>query len=186
MDTDMNKYDLEHVVREHPLMTKEEWQNIYQKAWHIFYSPEHIETLIRRAVVSRLHRKVTQMIGSFYGSIVFEKVHPLQSGVMRRKVRTQRRHGLPRVNPLVFYPYRFWEILRTYIPALYFFLKLAYLRERIKHDPHIGHYSDLSLIPVEDENNEALELFQVTDAAKQALTKAKSRTETMRKIQART
>ena len=32
MDPDMNKYDLEHVVTTHPLMSKEQWQGIYDQA----------------------------------------------------------------------------------------------------------------------------------------------------------
>lgn len=184
MDPDMNKYDLEHVVQEHPLMSKDQWQDIYQKAWRIYYSPEHIETLMKRAVVSRVHRKVTQMIGSFYGSIAFERVHPLQSGVLRRKHRTQRRYGLPQLNPLLFYPWRLWDILRSYIPALWFFLKLAYLRDKIKKDPHIAHYTDVALTPVEDEHDDNLEMFQVTDAAKQAVIKAKNREATIKRTRA--
>src|SRR6476469_7853136 len=44
MDPDMNKYDLEHVVAEHPLMTAEEWHEVYRSAWDAYYTPEHMET----------------------------------------------------------------------------------------------------------------------------------------------
>ena len=47
----------------------------------------------------------------FSGSSRIERVHPLQFGYVRRKIRTQRRHGLPVVNPLVFYPWRAWDFL---------------------------------------------------------------------------
>ena len=36
-------------------------------------------------------------------------MHPLQFGFVRRKVRTQRRHGMPIVNPLIFYPWRAFD-----------------------------------------------------------------------------
>ena len=42
----------------------------------------------------------------FSGAARIEGVHPLQFGFVRRKVRTQRRHGLPIENPLIFYPRR--------------------------------------------------------------------------------
>ena len=49
MDPDMNKYELEHVVTGHAKMTKEEWQGAYRSAWDIFYTDEHLETIMRRA-----------------------------------------------------------------------------------------------------------------------------------------
>ena len=46
----------------------------------------------------------------FAGAARIEGVHPLQFGFVRRKVRTQRRHGMPLVNPLVFYPWRAFDV----------------------------------------------------------------------------
>ena len=50
MDADLNKYDLEHAVTDHPKMTREELEAIYQEAWSLYYTQDHIETLLRRAV----------------------------------------------------------------------------------------------------------------------------------------
>ena len=50
----------------------------------------------------------------FSGAARIEGVHPLQFGFVRRKVRTQRRHGMPIVNPLVFYPWRIVDFMRTH------------------------------------------------------------------------
>ena len=36
MDPDMNKYDLEHVVADHPKMTREEWHDVYRNAWEMY------------------------------------------------------------------------------------------------------------------------------------------------------
>ena len=52
MDPDMNKYDLEHVTTAHPVMTAAEWHSIYRQAWDLYYSTEHIETILRRAKAS--------------------------------------------------------------------------------------------------------------------------------------
>ena len=49
MDPDLNKYDLEHVVTAHPKMSKAEWEKLYRDAWKLYYTPEHIETILRRA-----------------------------------------------------------------------------------------------------------------------------------------
>ncbi len=86
-------------------MTGEQWESIYDRAWHLYYSPQHIETLIKRAIGSGINpARLTSMIFTFYASHAFEKVHPLQSGALRRKRRKDRRHELPRESPLVFIP----------------------------------------------------------------------------------
>ncbi len=50
IDPDLNKFDLEHVTTDHPRMSREEWQEAYRLAWRTYYTPEHIKTVIRRAV----------------------------------------------------------------------------------------------------------------------------------------
>ena len=49
MDPDMNKYDLEHVTTGHAKMSKAEWEGVYRQAWEVYYTPEHMETIMRRA-----------------------------------------------------------------------------------------------------------------------------------------
>jgi len=175
MNPDMNIYDLEHVCTGHARMTKEEWQGIYRKAWDLYYTPEHVETLLRRTAAGKV-KPVRMMLHilQFYGSLVYERVHPLQGGYFRRKVRTQRRSGLPLESPLVFYPRRAWEILFTYGHFLAYFLQLTLLRKRIKKDPAAKSYSDLALAPVIATEQEDLEMFEHSDAAKAAVAKAKS------------
>jgi len=46
------------------------------------------------------------MIFYFYASHKLEGVHPLQSGVFRRKRRSQRRPGFPHESAMIFYPRR--------------------------------------------------------------------------------
>ncbi len=52
MDPDLNKYDLEHVTTAHPIMSKAQWEQVYQEAWAAYYSPEHIKTVMRRAAAT--------------------------------------------------------------------------------------------------------------------------------------
>jgi radical SAM superfamily enzyme YgiQ (UPF0313 family) len=176
MDPDMNKYDLEHVTAEHPRMSKQEWQGIYDKAWHMYYSWDHIETLLKRAVATGINpSRLADMIFQFYGSYFYEKLHPLQTGLIRRKVRSQRRSTLPRENPLVFYPRRLWEILTTYIPGLMFQSRLHRLRKRIKRNPATRQYTDIAITPLQDLEQDHLEMYQTNDAARSALAKANKR-----------
>ena len=176
MDPDMNKYDLEHVTTGHGKMSSGDWQNVYDGAWHQYYSPEHIETLIRRAETMRKGaEKVKWAILTYYGSYRYERVHPLQCGIGRRKVRTTRRTGMPIENPLVFYARRVWEVLKTTSGMAGFAWHLDRLHKRIKRSPGAKQYTDLALQPVTDApEDETLQLYELTDAAKSQVAKSKS------------
>jgi hypothetical protein len=54
MDTDMNRYDLEHACADHPTMDRTTLERVYRDAWSLYYTDSHVETLIRRAAVSSL------------------------------------------------------------------------------------------------------------------------------------
>src|SRR5262249_30869784 len=90
-------------------------------------------------------KRLADAIFTFYGSYRFEGVHPLQSGVFRRKVRDTRRPGSRRENPLVFYPRRAWEIVSTYARGALYYVWLNRLRKRIERDPNGTSYTDAAL-----------------------------------------
>jgi radical SAM superfamily enzyme YgiQ (UPF0313 family) len=149
MDPDMNKYDLEHVTTGHPVMTDEEWQKIYRQAWDLYYSAEHIETIFRRAKASGIKPvRLLNHILQFYFTFIREQVHPLQGGYFRRKVRRSRRSGLPRENPLLFYPRRLREIIATHTKLAAFYFHLHKIRRRVERDPRP--YTDPALTPPTD------------------------------------
>ena len=83
----------------------------------------------------------------FYFTFLQENVHPLQGGYFRRKLRRERRAGLPRENPLIFYPRRVAEVLQTHIRLALFYLHLHRIRRRVERDPNP--YSDPALLPIE-------------------------------------
>ena len=164
MSADTNQYDSEHAVTAHARMTAAEWQGVYKQAWHLYYSPAHVETLLRRAEATNVHtHRVASMIFYFYASHAFEGVHPLQSGVFRRKRRSQRRPGFPRDSALFFYPRRMAEIFRTYVPALWYMAKLELLCWRIRRDPEARHYTDLAISPAAQDEDRFFELNQRKD-----------------------
>src|SRR5579863_4474352 len=96
MDEDLNKYDLEHVVTDHPKMSREEWQETYRRAWRTYYTPEHVRTVIRRAAASGFRTDmVTFLMVWFWASFDLYNIYPLETGILRRKSRLDRRPGLP-------------------------------------------------------------------------------------------
>jgi len=176
MDPDLNNYDTEHVTTAHPLMSPDEWRQTYFEAWEAFYDPAHIETLMRRAVASRIKpRKMALMALWFYSSIAIEKVHPLQGGVFRRKYRRDRRPGRPLESPFVFYPRYGWEILSKLARVLVMAHTYLRMAKRVAADPDAASYRDLALTPVTTEEVGTLEIFSATDSAKHAVEKAQRR-----------
>ena len=136
MDPDMNKYDLEHVTTGHATMSGAEWQALYRGAFDLYYSPEHIERLLRRAKASGIKPvRLVNHVLQFYFTFRQEKVHPLQGGFFRRKLRRQRRPGLPIESPLVFYPRRVWEVAATHVNLVRYYLFLHRLAKRSSATP---------------------------------------------------
>jgi radical SAM superfamily enzyme YgiQ (UPF0313 family) len=161
MDADMNKYDLNHAVTGHARMSREEWEQVYHEAWETYYSAEHIETVLRRAMATGTSPgKAVLFISWFKGCIGIEKIHPLEGGFLRLKFRRTRRSDLPRESPLVFYPKYLAETLVKQYRwiSLYTWLHLIY--RKIKRDPQRHEYMDLALTPVTDDETETRELFQ--------------------------
>jgi hypothetical protein len=146
MDADMNRYDTEHVVTGHARMSAAEWQDVYKRAWTLYYSPAHIETLLRRAVATGIDAKRLMLsIVQFRSMPTIENVHPLQGGYLRRKLRTARRAGLPRENPLIFYPRRAWETASSVGRTLALLWQLDRLRRRVIREARLQSYSDRAI-----------------------------------------
>jgi hypothetical protein len=170
MDADMNKYDLNHRVSHHPKMSDTEWEDAYRAAWEAYYTPEHVRTILRRVAANRLGRVSTTLstILWFKLSVLYEGVHPLESGVLRLKFRRDRRHGMPIESPFFFYPryvgetvaklWRYWSVYRP--------LK-KFVRETVAA-PERWTYTDLAIKPQADEAD-ALELYHATRGGEEVL-----------------
>ncbi len=121
MDADFNRYDAEHVVSDPACMSRSELQALYWELWGLYYTPEHILRLLKRALVHSLSSKqLMRGIQGSYAAVHIDHTHPLQSGLLRRKVRTSRRPGLPIVPLWRFVPARLWEVLGRQVATLRF------------------------------------------------------------------
>jgi len=148
MDPDMNKYDLEHACTGHPLMSKETWDRVYADAWRRYYTDEHVETIVRRALVSGINRtKVLDSLIIFSGAARIEGVHPLQFGFLRRKLRRQRRYGMPVVHPFAFYPWRLADFVKVTSRWLLLVWRYRRIMAKVVSDPAARSYFDEALRP---------------------------------------
>ena len=170
MDADLNDYDTEHVVTAHSKMTRAEWQGAYHEAWRSYYTPEHIETILRRARANGIDLfGLLELLLMFAFAIRVKKIHPLQSGILRLKHPRERRPGLSVESAWLFYPFfiattivnvarmmlEFWKIWRTY--------------RRVKNDPNGLAYTDQALMPVAEGDEENLQIFTQNKAARDAV-----------------
>src|SRR5262249_12850985 len=156
-----------HVVTAHQTMSRNEWEQTYWDAWRAYYTYRHMCTLMRRAAACRISLgKMLSMLISFWSLSLIEGMHPLEGGYFRRKVRTDRRPGMP-----VVHPWRFWPIFTVDLAAklaciVLMTMRLLILRYRLKRDRTSPDYRDIALTPVDD--NISLEMFTVTESARNA------------------
>ena len=87
LDPDMNNYDTQHVTMDHPQMSKSEWEGIYREVWDLYYTEEHVATVLRRSRAWGYDPKhMLAKLFAFHAPMVYERMHPLEGGLIRRKV----------------------------------------------------------------------------------------------------
>jgi radical SAM superfamily enzyme YgiQ (UPF0313 family) len=170
MDADLNRYDVEHVCTAHPKMSKAEWEAIYQEAWSLYYTPEHMKTLLRRAAATGVSlASLVKVLVTFAVMVPLEKVHPLQAGILRLKHPSERRPGLPRESAFVFWPRYVWETLRKHVVLGGTIARLVLAKLAIDRDPNAKNYVDEALTPVHEGGDVMLDLLTKTTGATAAL-----------------
>ena len=171
MDADLNRYDVEHVCTAHPKMSKAEWEAIYQEAWSLYYTPEHMKTLLRRAAATGVPMgSLVKVLVTFAMTVPLEKVHPLQAGLLRLKRRSERRPGPAARERRVFWPRFVWDTLCKHArPGRH---DRAARRDEARHidrDPHARSYMDEALTPVHEDEEITLDLLTKTTGATAAV-----------------
>ncbi|RUM18677.1 radical SAM protein [Rhizobium phaseoli] len=170
MDGDLNIYDVEHVCTAHPKMSKQQWEDIYHEAWSVYYSPDHMKTLLRRAVATGVPlARLVKVLVSFATTVPLENVHPLQSGLLRLKTPSERRPELPRENPLLFWPRFAWETFSKHASLAGTIIGLTISAFLISRDAKSKAYMDQALTPVADDEEETLSLFTKTSGGTAAV-----------------
>jgi len=173
LDPDLNKYDLEHALTPHPNMSKAEWDKLYRDAWAIYYTPSHIETILRRAQAYGINIwRLAQIILWFAQSLTIEKVHPLQGGFVRLKNRHERRPELPIEPVRKFYAQLTWEVIVKHARVAAAAWRIFRIYRRVSADAHIP-YTDQAMTPVSDDETQRLELFTHNESAREAVYRAR-------------
>ena len=147
-------------------MSREEWQQAYQEAWGRYYTDEHVERMLRRGWPHLIrHSKLVNYAAGQQASIRFEGILALESGIVRRKRRKDRRPGMPIENPLIFYPAYWRHVVRSFLGFSRLWLRYNRMEKRIRAQPDRMEYMDRALAPVTLEEREEMELYDPTPLA---------------------
>jgi radical SAM superfamily enzyme YgiQ (UPF0313 family) len=174
MDADLNKYDIEHVCTAHSRMSADEWQTIYHEAWSLYYTPAHMKTLLRRAAATGVPvGNLAKYLLTFSTTDRLEKVHPLQGGILRLKHPSERRPGLARESPWLFWPRFGWQTFAKHAILAGAMARLLIWQMAIKHGSGARAYMDQALTPVGDDEDETFDLLTKTTGARAAVSHIK-------------
>src|SRR5262249_43829036 len=93
----------------------------------------------------------------------------LESGLYRRRYRLDRRPGMPVESRLSFYPRRVWEVLSKHARLAAMLWRFRRILKLVQRDT--ASYPDVPIVPVRQEEFDALEIFTVTQSARSAVDK---------------
>jgi hypothetical protein len=171
---DLNDYDTTHVCAPHPKMSETEWRAIYQEAWALYYSPEHMVTLLRRAAATGLPMgSLLRLLLIFKTTVTVEGVHPLDAGLFRLRHPSERRPGLPPEHAVLFWPRFAFEFVRKHVSIVAEIIRLNRVLRTIRKDPKAAAYMDQALMPVGDDDDATLDLLTKTTGVAAALSHQK-------------
>jgi radical SAM superfamily enzyme YgiQ (UPF0313 family) len=174
MDADLNRYDLEHVCTGHARMSQQEWERIYQEAWTLYYTPDHMKTLLRRAAATGVPiRSLATLLFLFATTMQLERVHPLQGGILRLKHPSELRPGLKRPPRWLFWLHFLSSSAMKYGRTIAMFLRVARWRRNVERSPGVLAYMDQALTPVTAEDEDTLDLLTKTAGAVASVTHAR-------------
>ena len=125
-----------------------------------------------------------RVLVQFSTMMQFEKVHPLQSGLIRMRHPTEQRPGLTPENVVMFYARYGRDLIvrnAAFLRTMRWILMTAW---RIAHDPNRHNYVDIALTPIEDDEDETFDYLTKTDGAKAAIEHLKKIAELTHKVAA--
>lgn len=119
-----------------------------REAWKAFYTPEHMEKILRRAVATgtNLDRLMTVLLW-YHFSVVYEKVNPLEGGSWRRRHRRDRRPSMEREDPVSFYTHLAAERLYKPIKRASLYRRFRRFVKWLESEPEAKSYTDGALTP---------------------------------------
>jgi radical SAM superfamily enzyme YgiQ (UPF0313 family) len=187
MDPDLNKYDLCHRVIHHPLIPDDEYDRLFAEAWQRFYTPDHVERVLRRSAALGSNKKLTTANRLFYyGQLTrIYGEYTIDMGLGRRRYRQDRRPGMPIESRLSFARRVLRDFTQGYLKAVIELRRHQKLALRIWADPKRGEYRDLAITPTAEAELETLDMYRATRGGAAAVAKHRANAELRTAAQAK-
>ncbi len=111
MDRDLNNYDSFQPVIDHPLMSRKQWQEAYNRAWRQFYTPRQMTAALRRISKNDYWGMFRNFLWYRWSAVV-EGVHPMMAGFLRRKHYASRQPSVARMSRTEHILREIWRFVR--------------------------------------------------------------------------
>jgi hypothetical protein len=130
-----------------PIPRKTIWEELCFPAWNAFYSLDHMETVLRRAVAMDADPEDLLSILLWLHCSVREKIDPTLSGSRRRRRhRRDRRPSMEREDPLSFYSNQALERASSGITRARLYRRFRRFVKRLETEPGARSYTDTALL----------------------------------------
>ena len=145
IDADLNNLDGLHETFKHPLMKPGEWRECYDRAMNLFYSTENIVNALLRTPASRYYGLFWLHV--WYRFSTLEGLHPMATGIYRKKERVSRRKIFPRENLFKFGWRRLKDAIHGFsrYAGLFFEFQEIWMLTRKPEDPRWKTLYDLRM-----------------------------------------
>ncbi|MCZ6778164.1 MAG: radical SAM protein [Acidobacteria bacterium] len=131
MHSDLNRFDSFHPVMDHPNMSAEQWSEAYQQCWKTFYSFDTLRQVLSRANPHTYWGLFKNYL--WYRAAMIEDAHPMITGFLRLKDRTQRRRGYAVESRFAHLRRRIPEVARQLRAWVTLFLEMEELWLQTRH-----------------------------------------------------
>ncbi len=131
MHSDLNRFDSFHPVMDHPNMSAEQWIEAYQQCWKTFYSFDSLRQVLLRANPHTYWGLFKNYL--WYRAAMIEDAHPMITGFLRLKDRTQRRRGYAVESRFAHLRMRIPEVARQLRSWVKLFLEMEELWLQTRH-----------------------------------------------------
>ncbi len=125
-----------------------EWAKACRNAWKEFYTREHMEKILRRAVATGTDvQNLMAVLLWFHFCVVYEKIEPLWGGSMRRRHRRDRRPSMEKADPMTFYTGDAIEHLYKQVRRWMLYGRFRNFVNQLQCEPAAKSYTDPALDP---------------------------------------
>jgi hypothetical protein len=171
MDPDMSKYNLNHRVAHHPVMSDQEWEEAYRAAWETYYTYDHIKTILKRAYsFGGWRRKATLQRLMWYRLFpIHWRTQPLEGGYFPLRYRKDRASWMKREDPVTFYARYGWDLIKYHGLMIGIATRIRLIQLQISLNPWRSRYQDVATTPPTEAELHELGIYTSSDSAVKAV-----------------